>query len=469
MNLRSLYTKFSLTTIAIMFISGLLAFMYSNFYYQQKLKPQNDEKNTTIALNIANYIEENPHIDIADYLDHLSAVGYQFLLINEQNDERFFGAPFRNNTLSEETKESVLRGEVFHGMLEFPRETFITGFFSNELMNSIGVPLKQGEDHYALFMRPDIKMLFNEMHFLFAWILLLTVILSIIFVLIGVRYLIHPISKLTKATKELSEGNFSIELEIDREDEIGNLAASFTNMARQLKKLDDMKNEFISNVTHDLQSPLANIKGYVSLLEKETLSKEEKADYIAIINNETNRLSNLSKQLLLLSSLEQEDGFVNKQSYNLSEQLKEVIYNHQWLIQEKAIMVSYSLKDVSIVGDPSLLYNVWDNLLTNAIKYNNVNGEINIMVEEDTSFIHVSFTDTGVGLSAEAKEKIFDRFYREDQARTRSIEGSGLGLSIVEFIVQLHEGEIFVESEKGKGSTFMIKLPVNSENSQTSI
>src|SRR5690625_744359 len=110
-------------------------------------------------------------------------------------------------------------------------------------MNTIGVPFEKDGKTYALFMRPNIKMLFNEMHFLLAWLLIFTVILSIIFVLISVRFLIQPITELTKATKQLSEGNYSIELDIDREDELGHLAKSFTNMATQLKKLDDMKKD----------------------------------------------------------------------------------------------------------------------------------------------------------------------------------------------------------------------------------
>src|SRR5690625_5335328 len=128
-------------------------------------------------------------------------------------------------------------------------------------MTTIGVTFEKDGKTYALFMRPNIKMLFNEIYFLLAWLLIFTVILSIIFVLISVRFLIQPITELTKATKQLSEGNYSIELDIDREDELGHLAKSFTNMATQLKKLDDMKNEFISNITHDLQTPLSNIKG----------------------------------------------------------------------------------------------------------------------------------------------------------------------------------------------------------------
>src|SRR5690625_7928594 len=109
---------------------------------------------------------------------------------------------------------------------------------------------------------------------------------------------------------------------------------------------------------------LSNIKCYINLMESEMLSNEKRKEYISIVEKETNRLSNLSKQLLLLSSLEQEEGFVEKKWFNVSEQIKEVIYNHQWHINERGIMVSYSLQDVEINGDPSLLYNVWENLLT---------------------------------------------------------------------------------------------------------
>lgn len=458
MNVRSLYTKFSLTTIVIMIVSSILAFMYSNFYYQQKLKPENDEKNTAIALHIADYIESHPKIAIDEYLQHISSVGYQIYLVSEEKEE-FYGSPFRVKNLPKATKELVLKGEIYHGMAEFPRETFITGFFANELQNTIGVPFKHEEERYALFMRPDIKMLFNEMHFLFAWLLLLTVILSIIFVLIGARFFIHPLEELTAATKELAKGKFSIELSIDREDEIGHLANSFMNMARQLKKLDVMKNKFISNVTHDLQSPLSNIKGYVNLLEKDSLTEEERKKYASIVTKETDRLSNLTKQLLLLSSLDQEERFIHRKTFNVSEQLKDVIFNYQWLINERNLMITYSLKDMEITGDPSLLYNVWDNLLSNAIKYNKPNGEIHIFVEEDDSTISVHFKDTGIGFTKEAKDQLFDRFFREDEARTRSVEGSGLGLSIVKSIINLHEGEIQVESKKNIGSIFTITLP----------
>lgn len=457
--MKSLYVKFALTTISIMLVSGLLAFMFSNFYYQQKLKPENDAKNTRIALEIVDYLGEEPDTRLDHYLENIAAIGYQMALIDENGQETYFGDPFREKGLSDKSIDKVLEGNVYHGIAEFPQETFVTGFFANELKNTIGVPLEHDNKQYALFIRPNIDLLFSEMHILFAWILAITILLSIIFVLISTKYLVSPISKLTRATEKLSKGKFPVKLEINRKDEIGKLAKSFTHMAEQLEKLDDMKNEFISNISHDIQSPLSNIKGYANLLEKRSLSDEEKSQYVTIINHEINRLSSLTKQLLLLASLDRGEGFLKRERYSLSNQLKEIIFNHQWAINEKGIMIQYSLPDVDVYGDPSLLYNVWENLLTNAIKYNKENGTIHVSIAEEDDTIAVCFKDTGIGLSEEDKKRVFERFYREDSSRTREIEGTGLGLSIVSSIVALHDGHINVDSEKGAGSMFKVYLP----------
>lgn len=457
--MKSLYVKFAITTVTIMLISGMFSFMFTNFYYQQKLKPDNDEKNTKIALDIANYIESEQNINLDNYLENISAVGYQIFLIDIDGNETYYGDSFRENILPNKIKNLVLNEEVYHGIAQFPQETFVTGFFANELTNTIGVPLKYNDKQYAIFMRPNIKMLFNEIHILLAWLLASTIMLCITFVLISTKYLINPISKLTKATKGLSEGNFSIKLDIEREDELGKLAKSFINMAKQLEKLDDMKNEFISNISHDIQSPLSNIKGYANLLKENTLSKDEKTQYVSIINNEVGRLSSLTKQLLLLASLDRGEEILKKKTYLLSKQIKEIIYNHQWFYNEKDVMMSYSLPDIHINGDPSLLYNVWENLLTNAIKYNKESGTIDISIMEFENYIEIRFQDFGIGLSEEVMERIFDRFYREDSARTRTVEGTGLGLSIVSSIVKLHDGQIRVDSKKNTGTVFTVYLP----------
>lgn len=458
--MRSLYVKFAVTTVSIMLVSGLLAFMFSNFYYQQKLKPENDAKNTKIASEIADYVASEENVHLEHYLENIAAVGYHVFLTDKEGDEAYFGNPFREKDLPDRTIKSVLNGHVYHGIAEFPQETFVTGLFANKLTNTIGVPLEYQDKQYALFIRPNIELLFSEMHILFAWILGLTIVLSITFVLISTKYLVNPISKLTKATDKLSKGKYPVKLEINRDDEIGKLAKSFTNMAEQLEKLDEMKNEFISNISHDIQSPLSSIKGYANLLGKNAVSEEEKRQYVTIINNEINRLSSLTKQLLLLASLDRGEEFVKRETYSVSKQLKEIIFNHQFAINEKGIMIHYALpEEVEIYGDPSLLYNVWENLLTNAIKYNNENGTIHMTVQDDDAYVEVHFQDTGIGLSAKDKERIFDRFYREDSSRTREIEGTGLGLSIVSSIVMLHNGHIEIVSDENKGSTFKVYLP----------
>lgn len=459
--MRSLYVKFVVITIGIMIFSGIFAFLISNTYYQQKLKPYNDQKNTKIALDIAEFTKNHPNINLKEYLDNISSMGYQIFLVDNSGKEIYFGAPFRENTLSTSTKEQVLNGDIFHGILNFPQETFVTGFFANELKNTIGVPLTHNEEKYALFLRPDIKLLFNEMHILFGWLLALTIILSIVMVIFSTKYLVNPISKLTTATKSLSYGNFNVDLDITRHDELGELSHSFLRMASKLEQMDDMRKEFISNISHDIQSPLSNIKGYTNLLENESISTEEKRNYISIINGEINRLSTLTKQLLLLASLDSDEDIMKRKPFNVGKQIKELVRNYQWQIGQNGITLGFTLPDVEITGDPSLLHTVWDNLLTNAIKYNKSNGSIEISIEEKEKSVLVTFEDTGIGLDDKEKERIFDRFYRVDTARTRSVEGTGLGLSIVAAIVKLHSGLIHVNSKENEGTTFVVELPVS--------
>lgn len=459
--MRSLYVKFVVITIGIMIISGIFAFLISNAYYQQKLKPYNDHKNTKIALDIAEFTDNHPEINLNEYLENISSIGYQIFLVDNSGKESYFGAPFREYNLADSTKEQVLNGEIFHGILDFPQETFVTGFFANELKNTIGVPLTHNEEKYALFLRPDIKLLFNEMHILFGWLLALTIILSIIMVIFSTKYLINPILKLTTATKSLANGNFNVHLDISRHDELGELSHSFSQMVKKLEKMDDMRKEFTSNISHDIQSPLSNIKGYTNLLENDSISQEERSNYISIINGEIQRLSTLTKQLLLLASLDSDEDILKKESFNVGKQMKELIRNYQWQMAEKDITLEFTLPDVEINGDKSLLHTVWDNLLTNAIKYNKVNGSIEISIEEKEKSVLITFEDTGIGLSDNVKERIFDRFYRVDTSRTHSVEGTGLGLSIVAAIVKLHGGLIHVDSIENKGTTFAIELPVN--------
>lgn len=458
--MRTLYTKLAVTTISIMIVSSFLAFMMANFYYQQKLKPENDAKNTAIAEDVASFIEDNNSVELDEYLNHIATIGYQLYLVNEDGEKTYYGDKFRKENLSDTTIETVLSGQVYHGMANLEQETFVTGFFSNELKNTIGVPFTYEGNDFALFLRPNIKLLFNEIHILLAWLLLGMLVLSIIFVLISTKFLVKPITVLDKATQELAEGNFAIKLDIDRNDELGQLAESFTHMTKQLEKLDEIKSEFIGNVSHDIQTPLSTIKGYTDLLKNESLPKEEKEKYITIIHDEVTRLSALTKQLLVLATIDRTDDSMIRKPFSLSDQLKQVIIRNQYAIDEKGIMVSFDLGQVMIEADETLLYNVWENLLHNAIKYNVDHGSIDIKVIEKEDELIVRIEDSGIGMDAQSLDRVFERFYRVDSARTRDVQGSGLGLSIVKRVLQLHGGRIAFESVKDKGTICRVHLPL---------
>lgn len=456
--MRSLYSKFLLYTLLIMLGSTVIGFLIVNTYYHLQMKEENDQKNMAIALEIVEFIETGGDFDLNGYLQSIGDVGYQLYVVDENKIGEFYGGEFKDKNIADSTVERVLRGEVYHGMRDIPQETFFTGFFSDELTNTVGVPFTYEGKSYALFMRPDIRLLFQEVHTLTATLLLIMGILSLVAMLIVAKMMISPLREMMEATKRISEENYHEKLEISRRDEIGKLAESFNKMTDQLMLNDQSRKEFISNVSHDFQSPLQNIAGYAELLGNSDLSEQDRKSYTDVITSETNRLSSLTKQLLLLTTLDQLH-VLQKKEFSLTDQLKDCAATYRWQLDKKGISLSLNLEDVKYLGDEAWLVNVWDNLLTNAIKYNKPNGEIQVELIENNQEVTVSISDTGIGIHEEEKEKIFHRFYRADESRTAEIEGTGLGLAIVYDVIKHHGGRIELQSEPGKGSTFIVHLP----------
>ena len=457
--MRSLYGKFLLFTLVIMVGSFIIAFLVVNTYYHQQLRPQNDAKNMKIAEAVADYIESEPMIDLDAFLTTQANTGYKLYITNHQGDEHFYGEAFRLENLSDQAIEQVLAGEPYHGMRDLPKETFVTGFFSDEMANTVGISFTYEEEQYGLFLRPNIKLLFTEIHYLLGGLFIVMVVVSLVAMLFVARKLIQPITKLTVATKKIGAEDFSLSLPINRGDEIGQLAKSFQSMANHLQESDALRKQFINDVSHDFQTPLQNIKGYASLLHDEKLSATERQQYTTIIESETERLSVLTKQLLLLTSLDSLISPMQNIPFSLDKQMKEVIQKYRWLMEEKHIALSLELEEITFIGQAEYTEKIWENLLSNALKYTPDNGMIEVHLRETTDQIIVSFSDSGVGIAKEHIPLLFDRFYRVDEARHDKIEGTGLGLSIVQQAVRLHQGTIEVTSKLHKGTTFTIRLP----------
>jgi signal transduction histidine kinase len=267
--------------------------------------------------------------------------------------------------------------------------------------------------------------------------------------------------QIIQALERIARGDFSIRLEHEHQDGfLHGLVESVNKMALELGQMENMRQEFISNVSHEIQSPLTSIRGFAQALKNDQLSLDERHHYLEIIEAESNRLSRLSDDLLKLAALDAEQTQSMPQRYRLDQQIRSVILTCEPQWRAKQLELEVDLEQAEIQADMDLLNQVWMNLLYNAIKFTPAGGRIAIALHQRSGQIEFSLADSGIGVSPEERVHIFERFYKADQSRTSSKGGSGLGLAIVKKIVDLHQGTINVESEVGQGTTFTVSLPV---------
>lgn len=280
-----------------------------------------------------------------------------------------------------------------------------------------------------------------------------TIVIGIISILIATKLLIKPIKNITDGSKEVATGNFNIEIPENGNDEVTELTRNFNKMTKALMKNEYLHKDFVSNVSHEFKTPLTSLQGYAELIKKNDISDEKRDEYIDIIISESKKLSYLSSNLLKLSELENTSFPSKKDVIYLDDQIRDalVLLQNEWEL--KNIDISLQLDRVKFIGDKALLYQVWVNLISNAIKYSNQNGKISIALYENDS-INVVISDNGIGMSAEDVDRVFERFYKADSSRN-SI-GTGLGLSIVKKIIEIHGGKISLQSKINEGSNFKI-------------
>lgn len=269
---------------------------------------------------------------------------------------------------------------------------------------------------------------------------------------------------LLKAMEQIARGDFSVQLERPNRgninDPINQLFKGVNDMAQELKQMEAMRQEFISNVSHEIQSPLTSIRGFAQALKNDQLTHQERAHYLTIIETESTRLSKLSDNLLALAALEAENIRFEPKAYRLDKQIRHLILacEPQWA--SKGLDLEASLDEVVITADEDLLSQVWLNLLHNSIKFTPEGGRVRVglQCQQGKSVFHI--TDTGIGIAMKDQLRIFERFYKADMARERAKSGGGLGLAITEKIVEMHQGTIQVESQLGAGATFVVQLPI---------
>lgn len=273
------------------------------------------------------------------------------------------------------------------------------------------------------------------------------------------KTLLSPIKRLSDAMDEVANGNFEIYLESgNRIREIKNIYEKFNIMIKELRSTEILQSDFVSNVSHEIKTPITSIEGYAMLLQSEATTEEEKQIFLEKILFHTRKLSELVGSILLLSKIENQVIKAPTTRFRLDEQIRQsiLLLEPKWM--QKEMEFDVDLEDVYYEGNEHLLQYIWNNLLDNAIKFSMTGGCISMRLNKEKDTLVFIIEDEGPGIPKECQKKIFNKFYQTDDSRKQ--EGNGLGLTLVKKIVDLHEGKIKVENLPQKGCRFTVIFPI---------
>ncbi|MWC30401.1 sensor histidine kinase [Paenibacillus sp. MMS18-CY102] len=463
--MRTLYVRIVIIFIAIALVSGLLSILGLNVLYWVKLRASSEASMMRSALEIRQLYEETDSLSQEEYLDRMARTGFQIYVVNDQMVRTSYGSPFRHLRIEDKEIRAVLGGAAYDSHNNGRRFQPVTRLFENSVRNTIGLHVEKDGHAFAWFIRPDLERQIGDIRVLVAWLLGGMFVLSLLLIPLASRYVVRPVVKLTAATRRLAEGSYDIQLDVSRQDELGQLARDFETMAGAIHQLDAMRQQFVGNVSHEIQSPLTTIQGFAQALQEGETSEADKKRYIQLIGEESRRLSSLSRQLLTLAALDNEGQQLKLAPYRLDEQLRQVLIMNERQWAGKSLELDMQLTETQIYGDEGLLHQAWLNLITNAIKFSHPGGRLTVKQYEEGEEAVVIVEDEGSGIAPEALPHIFGRFYKADAARSRGEKagGSGLGLSIVHKIVSLHGGAVIAESEQGKWTRLTVRLPLRNK------
>ena len=298
----------------------------------------------------------------------------------------------------------------------------------------------------------------------------LSIIFLCAFVVLGLfTYTVYiPIRKITEAAKEYATGDFSKQINIHKNDEIGYLAASLNFMATELSTLEEDQRKFIANVSHDFRSPLTSIKGYIEAIMDGTIPYEMQDKYLNIILFETERLNKLTQGMLELNKYGKKGTMLDISRFDINNTIKMVVQSFEGTCTQKKISFELILtgQTLFVSADMSKIQQVLYNLIDNAIKFSHADSSITIETTEKNEKVFVSVKDTGIGIPKDSIKKIWERFYKTDLSRGKDKKGTGLGLAIVKEIISAHNENINVISTEGVGTEFIFTLPLAEEKNE---
>lgn len=343
-------------------------------------------------------------------------------------------------------KEKEFASKIRNFIVEFLSVFFIVALNGTFLVLILVNLIDKGIDKYIIALVGALYLLFS-----------CTVSTILIYWLKG-RVYSNKIKDFCDAAKKVAAGDFSVRIPVffsKPKTEMDYLAVNFNKMLVEISSLENMRNNFVADVSHEIKTPLSVVQGYADLLQNKELSAEKRAEYTHRLSQAIESLTNLVTNILNINRIENQE-IVSKEEFSLDEQIRCSVLNYIDKIENKNITLDIDLDEAVICSEKSLLEAVWNNLISNAVKFTDEGGDISISLKKEKDYFCVKVADTGCGISSEDINRIFEKFYQCDTSHSQ--EGNGLGLAMVKQIIDKLGGSIKVSSKVEKGTTFIVYI-----------
>lgn len=453
----------SITGVVLLLVGMMLSIWFNREYKIEKIASL-DRQMVLIENSTISYLKDNTDANSRGLDEMMQVVkestGMDTLVIDSMgyiyfvSDDKYKKYEFTKVNLDESVVEALKRGETqsYDYQIEGGEKlsVYISPIYKeNAYAGSI---IMTGSDD---FIKTPLRI------YIMIWIIIAValVISSIIVYYFAQKVLVKPLDEINRAARKLAKGDTAKRVHIDSTDEIGELAESFNIMAESLEDVDKKRKDFISNVSHELRSPITSIKGFVAGILDGIIPSDKENFYLQIVYNEIDRLARLVNDLLDISAMESGKFKLTLSEFNVNEIIRLCILNLESKINEKGLKVEVVFDESRqhVIGDRDRVIQIITNLIENAIKYSSKNGKLEINAYSKGDKVLVSIYNDGPTISKEDINNIWDRFYKSDKSRTNKIS-MGLGLSIVRLILSQHEQDIWVKNIDDKGVQFTFTL-----------
>ena len=491
-----MFTKYLSVSMIIVFLSFLvlgivLMVILSNYWTNMQISDLEAKTESLAKYAVSQYrvstnakgeitlLDVENHEVFQGTLDNTSAINnIDIIILDPEGNVHTFSNP--------ETHKYHLGSKVGPNIAAIAAETGkysargnLDGFYEKDhFVVAMPLMLRQSETtvgKYAsdykvgvIIVTSDDPIFTNLAEMVLRWFILSSVVallLSILAISVASYNMVKPLKQMAEAVKAFGKGDFSVRIKETTNDEIGELAVSFNNMAESLSSSENTRRSFVANVSHELKTPMTTISGFIDGILDGTIPPEKHTYYLDIVSAEIKRLSRLVHSMLNLSRIDNGELKINNQTFDIFNTLVTIVITFEYEIERKNIDIRGldNIKSTLVYGDKDLLHQVIYNLIENAVKFTDDGGYIEFGITETASRVNFRIKNSGQGIKNSELPLIFERFYKTDKSRSKDKKGLGLGLYLVRSIIRKHGGDISAQSEYGNYTEFEFYIPKKTE------